>query len=1693
MSKRKKIRARAGIVPIAGALASLAVFASGEALAQGATCERELTADVVALDQTIFYNRIGSVNPAGMMYALRTDVVDRATGKTEAQGGTLQAGRVALREDKRPRPLTLRMNVGDCLTINFQNLLAPARVDGEQPATRTASVHAVGLDYVNGPSDDGAFVGRNPSSLAAPGQSATYKYRAGREGAHLFYSTAATTGGEGDGGTIAYGLFGAINVEPKGAEWYRSQVTQNDLALASVGTLPTGHPKIDYDAKYPAGHPLAGLPIISMLVGNKIVHGDLNAVITGPQRGQFPAGTFPPNVVLEPNASVPQAPNEPLRSREEPFREHTSIWHDEAFAVQAFPEFEDPVLGFTLHGVRDGFGINYGIAGAGNEILANRKGVGPTADCAECKYEEFFLTSWAGGDPATIVDIPANAPDDNGELKPGHKATKAFYPDDPSNVFHSYLGDHVKIRNLHAGPKEHHIFHLHAHQWLFTPDSDNSNYLDSQAIGPGSAYNYEIAFNGSGNRNQTAGDSIYHCHFYPHFAQGMWYLWRVHDVFEAGTELDGDGRPTSNARALPDGEIKAGTPIPAVVPLPTLAMAPLPATVHVQDGKAVIAEADKNPGFPFFIPGEGGRRPPKAPLDTVHDGGLRRHIVHEGEAVAPAPNRFDFSKTVEKMKVQYLPEDGTAAEKAAMNFHATRVHQSLTPDGKPRGFITNGQPPKPGAPYADPCTNDWGTAMPESRTYKAAAIQLDMTLNKAGWHHPQSRMLSLWGDVDDFINGRKPPEPFFFRANSDECVVFHHTNLLPGYYELDDFQVRTPTDVVGQHIHLLKFDVMAADGSGNGWNYEDGTMSPDEIRERIAAIRRANGCNGELTGDATDGTDMCPIPTAHPFFGEGPDGRWLGAQTTVQRWYADGITANNGYDRTLQTIFTHDHFGPSTHQQVGLYAGFIIEPKGSVWRDSETGQTLGGRTDGDGDGGPTRFMADIITPNAADSFREYAIGISDFVLAYEAGGGVAGGNPVPDPAKAINPPGRREVGLPYLLSRPNLCPGGVAPPCPETISADDPGTFAVSYRNEPLALRLRDPQTNTQAAGPAGDAGLAFRSDIDRAMPELNNQPDVYDPLTSGVQGKDPFTPLLRAYKGDRIKIRMLAGGHEEGHIASIPGLKWLREADDPASGWRSAQMLGISEHFEFNAPIVPPEGELGDTADYLYALNSSVDGFWNGAWGLMRTYEKTQPDLKPLPSNPIPANGLGFSTKLSNRSSFSGVCPVNAPVRRYAVSAVSAQTALPGGALVYNSRNGAFPAQPGPLKDPTAILYVNDTDLNNAFKLKAGVPVEPLVLRANAGDCIEVQVTNRLPAVQADLDGYNAFPMLIEQFNANQLKPSSHVGLQPQLLATDVTRGMGMNIGLNAVIGRGARDTMQTVLPGQKRTYRWYAGDLSLKPNGTLEAKPIEFGTVNLMPADPLKQSNKGLIGALIIEPKGSTWTTDANSRLSATVKTTDGKEFREFVMLFQDDVNMRDANNRPICPVTGGGDAEGGPEAEDEGEEPEVPADPLACQGLEDSEDSGNKAINYRSEPMWFRMGHMAGASFQDTRDIDFTNHLSNQLTGGDPQTPVFTAKAGQQVRFRVLQPGGHMRNGVFQVHGHSWQREPYAAGAFASERIASNPLSEWTGTQEGTGPANHFDFVLNGGAGGAFAKPGDYLIRNQASYAYDAGQWGILRVTP
>jgi hypothetical protein len=303
------------------------------------------------------------------------------------------------------------MRTNECIQIDFQNLLNPTPEDEQQPHTRAASIHVVGLEPLQSIEDDGTNVGSNspPGGLVWPGQSITYVLHApDREGQYVMHSAGAMTGGEGDGGSTPPGLFGAVIVEPAGSSWYRSEVTREDIDLATemshglpVLTL-SGHPKIDWDAAYPPGHPRAGLPILKITDDQEqIVHSELRAIIVGSDpegngQGRFPGNLYPENPVLP--------------DRAQPFREFVIVYHDEIGAVQAFPIFTDPVFEHTTHSGRDAFAINYGTGGIGAEILANRFDVGPMWDCPECKYEEFFLSSWTVGDPAMVVDVPANAP-----------------------------------------------------------------------------------------------------------------------------------------------------------------------------------------------------------------------------------------------------------------------------------------------------------------------------------------------------------------------------------------------------------------------------------------------------------------------------------------------------------------------------------------------------------------------------------------------------------------------------------------------------------------------------------------------------------------------------------------------------------------------------------------------------------------------------------------------------------------------------------------------------------------------------------------------------------------------------------------------------------------------------------------------------------------------------------------------------------------------------------------------------------------------------------------------------------------------------------------------------------------------------------------------------------------------------------
>ena len=106
-------------------------------------------------------------------------------------------------------------------------------------------------------------------------------------------------------------------------------------------------------------------------------------------------------------------------------------------------------------------------------------------------------------------------------------------------------------------------------------------------------------------------------------------------------------------------------------------------------------------------------------------------------------------------------------------------------------------------------------------------------------------------------------------------------------------------------------------------------------------------------------------------------------------------------------------------QQHGFYAALAIEPRGSKWRDPETGAQLGTRDDG----GPTRLRADILTSNRDESFREFTLAVADFALVFDHRG---------DP---VNLQGNELQPLPRAIADPENPP-------PEAIPAGRPWRHA---------------------------------------------------------------------------------------------------------------------------------------------------------------------------------------------------------------------------------------------------------------------------------------------------------------------------------------------------------------------------------------------------------------------------------------------------------------------------------------------------------------------------------------------------------------------------------------------------------------------------------------------------------------------------
>lgn len=376
-----------------------------------------------------------------------------------------------------------------------------------------------------------------------------------------------------------------------------------------------------------------------------------------------------------------------------------------------------------------------------------------------------------------------------------------IYGDPAPPILRAYVGDPAKIRLIHGGIKETHVFHLHNHQWRLEPENPVSTILDSISISPQECFTLDILY-GAGSLNGVIGDTIFHCHLYPHFHEGMWTLWRIHDRLEDGT-----------------GKLPDGTKILPLIPLKDREQPPKKDKLH--------------PGYPNFIQGKAGERPLQPPCGVIDTDGNPTNT--------PTP-----------------------LEKA--------------------NFAEN---PVPGALYTETCPF---CKQDNVKIFEIAMVQACITYNSYGWHDPQGRFFVLkedlerHGGLENYIRKVEKQEikvePLVIRANAGDCIELHTTNLLPEFLEGSPFQMRTRTDIVGHHVHLVKFDTIVSDGAANGWN-------------NIAGARRY--------------------------------------ETLIERFFAE---------EALRTVFFHDHLFANSHQQHGMFGALIIEEAGATFHNPRNGKEL---------------------------------------------------------------------------------------------------------------------------------------------------------------------------------------------------------------------------------------------------------------------------------------------------------------------------------------------------------------------------------------------------------------------------------------------------------------------------------------------------------------------------------------------------------------------------------------------------------------------------------------------------------------------------------------------------------------------------------------------------------------------------------
>jgi hypothetical protein len=262
-----------------------------------------------------------------------------------------------------------------------------------------------------------------------------------------------------------------------------------------------------------------------------------------------------------------------------------------------------------------------------------------------------------------------------------------------------------------------------------------------------------------------------------------------------------------------------------------------------------------------------------------------------------------------------------------------------------------------------------------------------------------------------------------------------------------------------------------------------------------------------------------------------------------------------------------------------------------------------------------------------------------------------------------------------------------------------------------------------------------------------------------------------------------------ESHVWTISGHTFLTERYAADANRKNSIHVGIAERYDL---VSKAGGFQGMPGDYIH-FNGRSSHFAEGGWGILRVLDKPVTDLQPLPRG---TNPLGIPSVPKS------VCPSDAPVKNFDVVSVDRPLKLnpktPDTIEVDFERKIELTMPEG------KIFMLED----EAARAAGTVMPNPLTLHVNIGDCVKVNLKNKMKASRASF-----------------FAPG---------LAFDPRDSQGLNVGNNP--------GDQTIAPGGSRTYTFYA-----HPDNKETTSLVWDG------GDIVSNPRNGLYGAVVVGPRGS------------------------------------------------------------------------------------------------------------------------------------------------------------------------------------------------------------------------------------------------